>query len=182
VGDFDEVERLQAGIRGWLLRSARGGRHELRGMGAPDMLPLLCAAAFGPALAADPAPTAAGMGVLASVDAVVLARVLGEAATRARSVSSGPAADLTRSLEREISRSVAEVLAARDRLAGDLRSDIAMVMREIDAGGTALRAAVETGDEELEGEVLAASARCGCRSRPEGTRRPPSAPAVTSWR
>jgi len=86
----------------------------------------------------------------------VLARVLGEAAARARSVSSGPAADLTRSLEREISRSVAEVLAARDRLAGDLRSDIAMVMREIDAGGTALRAAIEAGDEELEGEVLAA--------------------------
>jgi len=86
----------------------------------------------------------------------VLARVLGEAAARARSVSSGPAADLTRSLEREISRSVAEVLAAHDRLAGDLRSDIAMVMREIDAGGTALRAAIEAGDEELEGEVLAA--------------------------
>ena len=36
MGDFDEVERLQAGIRGWLLRSARGGRHELRGMDAPD--------------------------------------------------------------------------------------------------------------------------------------------------
>jgi hypothetical protein len=30
------------------------------------MLPLLCAAAFAPALAADPAPAAAGMSVLAA--------------------------------------------------------------------------------------------------------------------
>jgi hypothetical protein len=113
VGDFDEVERLQAGIRGWLVRSARSGRHELRGIGAPAVLPLLCAAAFGPALADDQAPAVARMGILASVDSAVLARVLEEAATRARSVSSGPAADLTRSLELQISRSLGEVLAAR---------------------------------------------------------------------
>ena len=31
-----------------------------------------------------------------------------------------------------------------------------MVMREIDAGGTVFRAAIEAGDEELEREVLAA--------------------------
>ena len=51
MGDFEEVERLQAGIREWLLRSSRNGRHELRGIPAPGMLPLLCAAAFGPVLA-----------------------------------------------------------------------------------------------------------------------------------
>jgi WD40 repeat protein len=156
VGDFDEVERLQGGIRSWLLRSARSGRHELRGLGATAVLPLLCAAAFGPALADDVAPAVAGMGVLASVDAAVLARVLGEAADQARSVSSGPAADLARSLELQISRSVGEVLAGHDQQAGDLRSDLAMVMREIDAGGTALRAAIEAGDEEFQREVLAA--------------------------
>ena len=32
-----------------------------------------------------------------------------------------------------------------------------MVLREIDAGGTAFRAAIESGDEELEHEVLAAA-------------------------
>ena len=32
------------------VRTARSGRHELRDIGAPAMLPLLCAAAFGPAL------------------------------------------------------------------------------------------------------------------------------------
>ena len=51
LGDFEEVVRLQAGIREWLLRTARNGRHELRGVPAPAVLPLLCAAAFGPALA-----------------------------------------------------------------------------------------------------------------------------------
>ena len=85
VGDFDEVERLQAGIRTWLLRTARSGRHELRDGGGPAVLPLLCAAAFGPALA-DGAGRGlargrrARMGVLSSVGADVLALLLDEAA------------------------------------------------------------------------------------------------------
>ena len=157
MGDFEEVERLQAGIRTWLLRTARSGRHELRGISAPAVLPLLCAAAFGPALAdADgPAPGLARMGVLASVGADVLARLLEGASSRARSAPAD-APDLTRSLEAEISRSVREVLDAGGSSAGELRSDIAMVMREIDAGGTACRAAIKAGDEALEREVLAA--------------------------
>jgi WD40 repeat protein len=157
VGDFEEVERLQAGIRTWLRRTARSGRHELRGIDGPAMLPLLCAAAFGPALAdADgPAPGLARMGVLVSVGADALAPLLQEASSRARSAAED-APDLIRNLEAEISRAVGEVLAARDERAGELRSDIAMVMREIDAGGTVFRAAIETGDTELEREVLAA--------------------------
>jgi WD40 repeat protein len=157
VGDFEEVERLQAGIRTWLLRAARNGRHELRDISAPAVLPLLCGAAFGPALA-DADGQARGldrMGVLISVGADVLAPLLREASSRARS-ESADAPDLSRNLEAEISRAVGEVLAARDEHAGQLRSDIAMVMREIDAGGTVFRAAIETGDTELEREVLAA--------------------------
>ncbi len=84
LGDFEEVERLQAGIREWLLRAARNGRHELRGTPAPAVLPLLCAAAFGPALteAADLGGTAAvaRVGVLSSVGASALGSVLAEAA------------------------------------------------------------------------------------------------------
>ena len=157
MGDFEEVERLQAGIRTWLLRTARSGRHELRGISVPAVLPMLCAAAFGPALArADgPAPGLARMGVLVSVGADVLAPLLEGASSRARSASAD-APDLTRSLEAEISRSVREVLDMGGPPSGELRSDIAMVMREIDAGGTAFRAAIEAGDEELEREVLTA--------------------------
>ena len=68
----------------------------------------------------------------------------------------GTQPDLSRPLEREIFLSVGAALAARDKRAGELRSDIAMVMREIDAGGTVFRAAVEAGDTDAEHEVLAA--------------------------
>ena len=157
MGDFDEVERLQAGIRTWLLRTARSGRHELRDIDPTDLLPLLCAAAFGPTLTDGPNAVAdvAGMSVLSSVGATVLADLLDEAAVRARPAN-GPGDQASRSLEREISGSVGKVLAARDKHADELRSDIAMVMRDIDAGGTVFRAAIEAGDEELEREVLAA--------------------------
>jgi hypothetical protein len=170
VGDFDEVEHLQAGIRRWLLRAARNG-HEPRDVGAATVLPWLCAAAFGSALADGSAPAAdvAGIGVLSSVGAGILADLLADAAGRARAAdgpgdpaSRSPQPDLNpmtpiiRSLEREIGGSVSKVLAAHDKHADDLRSDIAMVMREIDAGGTVFRAAIEAGDEALEREVLAA--------------------------
>ena len=158
MGDFEEVERLQAGIRARLLRMAKSGRDDLRGISAQAVLPWLCAAAFGPALAdADgSAPGPAKMGVLISVGADALADLLEDASSRARSASQDLAPDLIRSLEGEISRAVGDVLGARGQQADELRSDIAMVMREIDAGGTVFRAAVEAGDTELEREVLTA--------------------------
>ena len=159
LGDFEEVVRLQAGIREWLLRMARNGRHELRGVRAPAVLPLLCAAAFGPALteAADlgGAAAVARVGVLSSVGASALGGVLAAAVDRVRSAH--PSGDLSRSdVQREISRILREILSAGDAHADEVRSDIAMVLREIDAGGTVFRAAIEAGDEELQGEVLAA--------------------------
>jgi WD40 repeat protein len=169
LGDFEEVVRLQAGIREWLLRAARGGRHELRGIPGPaasGLLPLLCAAAFGPVLteAADPdvpdldeAAAVARVGVLSSVGASALGGVLAGALDRARSAV--PPAALSRGdVQREISRGVKEALSAGDTRAGQVRSDIAMVLREIDAGGTVFRAAIEAGDEEMEREVIAAVA------------------------
>jgi WD40 repeat protein len=153
VGDFDDVEQLQAGIREWLLRSARNGRHELRGIGAPAVLTVLCAAAFGPELASASGVT--GIGVLSSVRAGVLAGVLGEAVARARSAHASGTPSRG-DVQREVSRSVRQALDAQDKRSGEVRSDIAMVLREIDAGGTMLRAAIEAGEEELQREVLAA--------------------------
>src|SRR5271156_3557546 len=159
LGDFEEVVRLQAGIRQWLLRTARSGRHELRGIPAPAVLPLLCAAAFGPALteAADlgGAAAVARVGVLSSVGASALGDVLAQALDRVRSAH--PGGDPSRGdVQREVSRSVQEALSAGDPHADEVRSDAAMVLREIDAGGTVFRAAIEAGDEELEHEVIAA--------------------------
>jgi WD40 repeat protein len=159
MGDFEEVERLQAGIREWLLRSSRNGRHELRGIPAPGMLPLLCAAAFGPVLAdaSDLASTTAvtSIAVLSSLRADVLSDALGAAVERARSAHASREPSRG-DLQREVARSVKDILAAQDARADAMRSDIAMVMREIDAGGTVLRAAVEAGSHELQREVLAA--------------------------
>jgi WD40 repeat protein len=159
LGDFEEVVRLQAGIREWLLRAARNGRHELRGIPVPAVLPMLCGAAFGPALTEvadlDAAVAVARVGVLSSVGASALGDVLSGALDRVRSAQ--PAGGPSRSdVQREISRSVKEVLSAGGTRADEVRSDIAMVLREIDAGGTVFRAAIEAGDEELQHEVLAA--------------------------
>ena len=170
MGDFDEVERLQE-------ESARGcgGRREAGVTTCAISVPRPAAAAVcggvraGVADRSVQAAGAAGLGVLSSVGAGVLAGLLDRAAERAWSAPGlgGPAArspqpdlhpvpPINRSLEREIRRSVGEVLGAGDKQADDLRSDIAMVMREIDAGGTLFRASIEAGDEEFEREVLAA--------------------------
>ena len=159
LGDLEEVVRLQAGIREWLLRAARNGRHELRDIPALAVLPLLCAAAFGPTLTEaadlDVAVAVARVGVLSSVGASALTAVLADALDRVRSAQ--PAGGLSRGdVQRDINQSVKEVLSAHDQRADEVRSDIAMVLREIDAGGTVFRAAIEAGDEELQREVLAA--------------------------
>jgi WD40 repeat protein len=159
LGDFEEVVRLQAGIREWLLRAARNGRHELRDIPAPAVLPLLCAAAFGPALAEaadlDPAAAVAKIGVLSSVGASTLGGILAAALDRVRSAHSS--AELSRrDIQREIGRGTREILSGRDTGSSEARSDLAMVLREIDAGGTLFRAAIEAGDEELQREVVAA--------------------------
>jgi WD40 repeat protein len=173
LGDLEEVERVQAGIAEWLRRTARSGRPELRGIPAPAVLPLLCAAAFGPALtdasnrtlpprealggssAQTGAAAVATIGVLSSVGARALGELLAGALERARSAY--PPGDLSRrDLQREIARSMKEVLSAADMRAAEVRSDLAMVLREIDAGGTLFRAAIEAGDEDLQHEVLAA--------------------------
>ena len=103
------------------------------------------------------------MGVLATIGADALAQPAGgggRAAPVRPNVRDGQdlssEQDLSRHLEREISRGIGDALAARDQRAAELRSDIAMVLREIDAGGTVFRAAIETGDTEVEHEVLAA--------------------------
>jgi len=167
MGGFEEVEQLRAGIREWVLRTARSDRRELRDVPARTVLPLLCAAAFGPALgnAAGLSSTAAvaAIGVLSSVGADTLAAILADAAERARSAPAGgdpPGQDMQAEArqrpQQEISRAIGEILGGPDERAVSLRSDIAMVMKEIDAGGTVFRAAIEAGDEETERDVIAA--------------------------
>jgi hypothetical protein len=117
VGDFEEVERLQAGIRRWLLRTARSGNHELRDIDAPAVLPLLCAAAFGPALADGLAPAAgvAGLGVLSSVGAGVLADLTRAAGEIQDSLTNQDAQ--LRAASEQVGRQSADVRMIREELA-----------------------------------------------------------------
>ncbi len=160
LGDFEEVVRLQAGIRDWLLRTSRPGRHELNGVAAPEVLTLLCAAAFAPTLetAAELGgdKAAARIGVLSSVGATALGELVAAAVDQARAAHA-PDGPSRGELQHAVSRVLLEALSAGDARAAGTRSDIAMVLREIDAGGTVFRAAVEAGDEDLEREVLLAA-------------------------
>lgn len=159
TADVKEFQHLRAGIRQWLLRAARNGRLQLRGLPAPAILSLLTAAAFAPVLATAAGLASgtafAGIGVLSSVGGGVLGDFLTGALERIRSSDAGRAISLD-SLEQEIARGIREILARQDAHADEMRSDIAMVLREIDVGGTVLRAAIETGDSDLQREVLAA--------------------------
>ena len=59
-------------------------------------------------------------------------------------------------LEKGIARQIQQALAAGDQRADALRSEIASVLKEIDAGGTALRAAMEEANERVRTDVIAA--------------------------
>jgi WD40 repeat protein len=173
MGDFEEAERLRAGIREWVLRTARSGRHELGDMPPVTVVSWLCAAAFGPVIgeAADLSGVSAvaAIGVLSSVGADVLTGVLAAATERARSAAAASAAvpgsasaaasgnqDLSGQTQQEISRVIGETLGPADQLADSLRSDIAMVLKEIDAGGTIFRAVIEAGEQDAGRDAIAA--------------------------
>ena len=59
-------------------------------------------------------------------------------------------------LEEEIAGEIGRALVAGDANAQALRGEIAAVLEEIDAGGTVLRAAIDTGNERVRSDVIAA--------------------------
>jgi len=59
-------------------------------------------------------------------------------------------------IEEEIARELERVLAGANGTAVAVRAEIAAVLAQIDAGGTVLRAAIETGNEEVRRDVVAA--------------------------
>jgi hypothetical protein len=64
-------------------------------------------------------------------------------------------------MEKAVAAQIEQVLAAGDDHAQALRAEIAMVLEEIDAGGTVLRAAIETGDDSVRHDVVAAIGELG---------------------
>jgi predicted ATPase len=150
----DQIRLMQAGVREWVQQTARRGKAELRTASPAVLLSLLCASAFCPVLMVGGA-AGAGIAVLSSVGGGMLTQVVSDAVNRLR--RHGQARVPSRNdLEKEIARQIQQILAEGDRRAGALRSEIGVVLKEIDAGGTALRAAMEETNERVRGDVIAA--------------------------
>jgi hypothetical protein len=155
----EEILRMQRGVRDWVLRSSRQGEQGFRIVSPRVLLSLLCAGAFSPLLAVGAgitgAAAVAGIGVLSSVGSGVLTGVITEALDRLRPHGEGRAAS-REDLETEIARQIQQVFASGDAHSAELRAEIATVLKEINAGGTALQEAFETGNERVRSAVVAA--------------------------
>src|SRR5215469_13362363 len=152
-----QIWRMQAGVRAWVLRAAERGDRGLRQASPTALLSLLCAAAFGPVLMAaigiSGGAAAAGVGVLSGVGGGVLGDIVTAAIDRLRprEKEAAPSQD---ALERELAQDIERVLAAGESAAQILRSEIATVLTEVDAGGTAIRAAIEAGNQQLRDDLV----------------------------
>jgi WD40 repeat protein len=153
-----EKAQMQAGVRAWLLRTVRGGAQGLHDRSPTALLSLVCASALAPLVAAGVgvggAVVVAGVGVLSSVGSGVLGEVVTGAIDRlhARGGQEALSAD---ALEAVIARQLEPMLAGQDAAARELRGQLAEILEKIDAGGTMLRAAIESGDEQFRGDVIA---------------------------
>src|SRR6266568_7976972 len=152
AGIGDEIQQMQDGVRDWVQHTARRGKDGLRTASPVIVLSLLCASAFCPLLLAT-GVAGAGISVVSSVGGGFLTQVISDTLDRLRQHSKArtPSRD---DLEAGIAQQIQRVLAAGDERANALRSEIASVLQEIDAAGTALRAAIETGDESVRSHVI----------------------------
>jgi WD40 repeat protein len=152
---------MQDGVRGWVRRGTQAGGGALRKSSPTALVSLLSASALCPLLAAGTGLTdavaVAGVGVLSSVGGGVLGAVLTDSLDRMRErgVSSEP------EVTEEVAGQIQHALAAGDSRAHTLLAEIATLLREIDAGGTALRAAIETGGQRISDDIAVALGELG---------------------
>jgi WD40 repeat protein len=156
AAEHSEIALMQASERNWVLRAARQTARGLRSMPPGVLLALLSASALVPVLGtvvgAGAVAMAAG-GVVSSLGGGVLSGILTEVVHHD---GGGDAASSQSGLEQQIAAKIEHVLAAGDANAQALRAEISTLLGRIDAGGTALRAAMEAGDEQLRADIVAA--------------------------
>jgi len=155
----DEIPLMQEGVREWVQQTARRGKSGLRTASPTVLLSLLCASAFGPLLMVG-GVVGAGVGVLSSVGGGVLTQVVSDALSRLRQHGQ-PQTPSRDDLEKAIAEQIRQILGGADQYADALRTEIASVLKEIDAGGTALRAAMEETNDRVRGDVIAAIGMLG---------------------
>ena len=158
-----QISRMQEGVRQWVRKHVvgphGGGAHTAAGDGIRRLPPLallaaLTASACCPLLTVGAgALTFAGAGVISAMGTGVLSGLLTSAVDRARERGSRPSPP---ELEHAVASQIRAVLTASDDRAQQLRADIAMMLREIDAGGVAVRAVMESGSAELGRDIVTA--------------------------
>jgi len=152
--DSAETVLIRRGVRKWLLRAGRGVR-----TASPEvLLATLCAASLGPIVAAQAgiAGTAAvGIGVLSSVGAGMLTDVVDGVIARISPQKGQKGKENTAAqIEKMLAEEIGKVLAGGEANARALRAEISAVLREVDLGGTMLRAAMESEHEQIQGDLL----------------------------
>ena len=146
---------MQDGVRDWVVQAVRWGKGGMRSSTSPTvLLSLLCASAFCPLLMAS-GVAGAGLGVLSGVGSGFLTQVVSDVLDRLRQHGEGHPPS-RQDLENGVARQIQQALATADERADALRGEIASVLKAIDAGGTALRAAMEHSDDRVRSEVIAA--------------------------
>src|SRR5215469_10172385 len=154
AGVTDEIPRMQEGVRDWVRQITRQAGNGQDAASPATLVSLLCASAFRPLLMASDA-TATDIAILSPAGGGALAEAVTGALTELRQHgrSHPPSRD---ELEKAMARQIQQTLAAGGQRADTLRSEIASVLKQIDAGGTALRAAMEEPDERARADVIGA--------------------------
>ncbi|WP_345442380.1 hypothetical protein [Actinoallomurus vinaceus] len=136
--------------RGGVARSVRSAAKRVRSWTPPVLLAVLSAGAFAPLLLSGVGASAlvgAGISAVTAVGGSVLADVVKAAV---ESLGAGGREPSDGDLETELERRFQEVLDAGGESAERLRAEIAGVLREFGLVGTAIEAAVQSGDRELQ--------------------------------
>src|SRR5215472_7620516 len=153
AGVTDEIPRMQEGVRDWVRQTTRQAGNGQNAASPAALVSLLCASAFRPLLMASDA-AAADIAILSPAGGALAEAVTDALAQlRQHGRSHPPSRD---ELEKGIARQIQQTLAAGGQRADTLRSEIASVLKQIDAGGTALRAAMEEPDERARADVIGA--------------------------
>jgi len=158
MSEGEGIRRFQEAVRGRIERAAADAGCGVREIPPGVFLSLLCASAFSSVVeAAGIAGMAAvpGQGALSASAGSVLGDLIWRAIHSLRADSGGQP-PVREDLEAEIARRIQQVLAAEDGHAAALRADIAMVLEKTGALRSALLAAIETGNDQLQSDVLPA--------------------------
>ena len=145
---------MQEGVRDWVRQITRHAGNGQNAASPAALLSLLCASAFRPLLMPSGA-AAADIAVLSPAGGGALAEAVTDtvAQLRQHGRAHSPSRD---ELEKGIARQIQQTLAAGGQRADALQGEIAAVLKQIDAGGTALRAAMEEPDERARADVIGA--------------------------